>query len=278
MGNFTEDHGHASLLPENAFAPLDREACGFPSASQPQTPKNTQPKDTNMDDFDSNFPCPCLMRALGLLTQLFPTSSRSCQSSRESADGQKGAGQQQLPTIKSVIADNKQTLETIGSILECPCSQDGYLLVILSLIVFKVMGWYAAAARSHTPDDSQSWTACHQRQHSHSEQVQQSPAVVGNYCVEGEDQSRMAAQLVLSELHRVQRLVNVLSQKLKSEGARESGTDTPGSASTDGSSVSLDSQCSRFPFPVTMLDQAESDLRKRLRRLSAEIVEMLRCG
>jgi hypothetical protein len=278
MGSFPDDHGHGSLLPDDAFGQMDQAAGEFTSVSQPQTPKITQPQDTNMDDLDSSFPCPCLMRALGLLKQLFPTSSRSCQSSGEPVEGQNLAGQQQLPTIKSVIADNKQTLETIGSILECPCSQDGYLLVILSLIVFKVMGWYAAAARSHTPDDSQSWTACHQQQHSHSEQVQQSPAVVGSYCVEGEDQSRMAAQLVLSELHRVQRLVNILSQRLKTEGARESGTDTPGSTSADGSGVSLDSQCSRFPFPVTMLDQAESDLRKRLRRLSAEIVEMLRCG
>jgi hypothetical protein len=169
-----------------------------------------------------------------------------------------------------VIAENEQTIEAISSMLQCPCSQDGYLLTIMSLIVFKALGWYAAAARE-TPealvtDDGQSSSKSPPGHHGHpschSEQVLQFPVVVGSYHIDGEDQGRMAAQLVLSELYRVQRLVNQLSKRLKAADGQDIGC--------DGDNTS--------PFSATMLNQLEADLRKRLRALSLEIVEMLRRG
>ena len=151
----------------------------------------------------------------------------------------------------------------------------------MSLIVFKVLGWYAAAARE-TPMGADGNASPNQplpgrrRQNSYNcEEVLQYPTVVGSYCIGGDDQGRMAAQLVLSELHRVQRLVNQLSMRLKSQGMRN-GAGSPSSSSDSQDSVS-DGE-SALPFSATMLDQLEVDLRKRLRTLSLEIVEMLRRG
>lgn len=165
--------------------------------------------------------------------------------------------------------------------LQCPCLQDGYLLAIISIIVFKVVDWYAAAARE-TPvtddgqrpskpyPDRQRDTLCT------SEQVLQIPTVVGSDYVDGEDQSRMAAQLILGELHRVQRLVNVLSQRLKSHGTRHEAVSTTNNAA-GGQDTPLSGESTR-DLSATMMDQFEADLRKRLRVLSLEIVNTLRRG
>ncbi|KAL4780408.1 hypothetical protein BJX76DRAFT_338119 [Aspergillus varians] len=85
----------------------------------------------------------------------------------------------------------------------------------------------------------------------------------------------MAAQLVLSELHRVQRLVNILSQRLlvaeTSIGVTVS--DVSCHASLDG--VNSSSPPPASLFPKTVLSQLETDIRKRLRELSTEIVQLL---
>lgn len=221
----------------------------------------------------TDSPCFCLFRALGLMKQLFPSPSTASTTSATPGLDQSTT----LPTIQAVIAKNERTIEAVSTMLQCSCSQDGYLLAIMSLIIFKVLDWYAAAApktppagdgnhRVRTPRTSFS------RCLSHSEQVILGPAVVGSYRLDGEDLARMAAQLVLSELHRVQRLVNQLSTKLKVQAAKNDGM-----ANTPISSVSenADSETT-LSLSAVMLDQLEVDLRKRLRTLSLEIVEGLR--
>ena len=291
---------NSHLLSEDALSAIEQAVCELPSYSKPQTPPHSRPPTTR--GFREDTPCTCLTRVLGLLGSLFPHGSGSCQSSQIiHAD----PGHSPLPTLQSVIADNEKILDAISSMLPCPCSHDGYLLSLMSLIVFKVMGWYAAASR-HTPSSSSFSTRDSSRgsgnlheisglgHYRHPpEQVQHSPAVVGSYCVDGSEQGRMAAQLVLSELHRVQRLVNVLSQRLKghitraggshsgssADGSGGVGPGTPSGSSVDGSDAfSARDRDLTFPFPPTVLQQLEVDLRRRLRGLSAEIVDMLRRG
>ena len=280
---FLDSNGPGSLvIPEDAFSVLDEAAAEFPPLPKPRSPPNS--RDSNITGDLHSFqgfrsePCCCLIRALGLLKQLFPNASTACTRSSPGFDN----GTRQLLTIQAVVAENEQTIEAISSMLQCPCSQDGYLLTIMSLIVFKVLGWYAAAARetpmgcdgSHSP--IKAYNGRERTSSCHPEQVLQSPTIVGGYCIEGEDQGRMAAQLVLSELHRVQRFVNQLSQRLKGHQSHKAGFATPDSvppfsdAFSDGEST--------LPFSPNMFDQLEADLRKRLRALSVEIVDMLRRG
>ncbi|KAF2468602.1 uncharacterized protein BDR25DRAFT_357527 [Lindgomyces ingoldianus] len=165
--------------------------------------------------------CCYLLRALDLLRQLFPTSSTPC-------------------TIASK--------EAISNMLECPCSHDGYLLAIMSLVVFEVVDNGGQGFMKSNSLGSPSL---------HSEQVRQCPTV-----------------LVLSELNRVQRLVNQLSEKLKTKALQDGGMDTPNSAA--GGQIALFNNELTSPFSTVMLDQLGTDLRKRLCGLSLEIVEMLR--
>lgn len=207
----------------------------------------------------------CLKRVLGLLGRLFPVV----------CDGV--GDKRQYPTIQTVIAENEATLSAIKDVLDCDCSEDGYLLVTIALILFKIMGWYAAAAgrQPNIESDTESVTSRSQRSSSvHSEQVYRRPEVVRNYNIEGKDSDRMAAQLVLSELHRVQRLVTSLSERLKAKTS-SGGTITP--VSMVGSQIGVSTVSAPMPFSTDMIHQLEVDLRKRIRSLSLDIVETLKC-
>jgi hypothetical protein len=238
----------------------------------------------------------CLIRALELLKKLFPGfSACTCQDS-PAAEGRGGADDQ-IPTIQRVITQNKHTLEAIQGMLQCPCSETSgsYLLAVISLVIFKVLAWYKAAVpdlppptthvtqndvpgelfgqsrdtrkRSNVSSPSsrhptRSPSRRDRRGSCHEEYVLHAPAVIDGYRLDGDDQPRMAAQLVLSELHRVQRLINVLASRLNADG---------GGASAAGSG------CDVTPFsPPTWFRHLEKDLRQRVRALSLEIVEMLR--
>ncbi|KAL8718838.1 MAG: hypothetical protein Q9225_004083 [Loekoesia sp. 1 TL-2023] len=273
-------NGSAALFNfEDGFSIIDETASSFPILSKPlslPTKRDSTSSDAqSFQDVLSDSPCCCLVRALGLFKQLFPNASTTC--SRLKEQGYENATSQ-TPTIQSVVVENEQTIEAISKMLQCSCSQDGYLLAITSLIVFKVLGWYAAAAHetrvtNEGQDPSESHASFRRDSSVNPEQVLHCPTVVGGYRIDGEDQGRMAAQLVLSELHRVQRLVNLLSQRLKGHGVR-SGAVGLSKKAIDGQS---DGQRTP-PFSATMLDHLEADLRKRLRALTMEIVDMLRRG
>lgn len=138
----------------------------------------------------------------------------------------------------------------------------------MSLIVFKVIGWYASVARD-TPR-----AKVHDGNPSPRSQCFRDRMSVDSDMADAEedDYGRRAGQVVLSELHCVQRLVNQLSRRLKDDSVRY------GTGSLMGGKVQQSPDASRCaaPFSPAMLDQLEMDLRKGLRNLSSEIVNMLR--
>ncbi|KAK8022719.1 hypothetical protein PG993_013486 [Apiospora rasikravindrae] len=216
------------------------------------------------------------------------------------------------------MAQNDSIMEAATEMLECGCAEDDYLLFIMPLMVLKVLDWYAAAARPMSnpaalslPSPSSSKDASppppppamavakasgpsSPRSGSapsdttplpvaeYTERVLQGPStvIIDGYLIDGEDSERMAAQLVLSKLHRAQRLVNQLSHKLKVQAERKRKLQTNASGAGDiASSIMQDMESSggmRLPLSYSVLDELSVDLRRRLRRLSTEIVEQLR--
>ena len=238
----------------------------------------------------------CLVRALDILKPLFPGSATCTCHGAISGPESHYRNSSDFPTTEHVVTRNKETLEAIRAMLECPCSSpdNGYLLAVISLAVLKVLGWYKAAvqdlpfsspastyptspwkAQQHAqqPEDGSRFrrakdptTARGGRRACHTEHVLQTPAVIDGYRLEGDDQGRMAAQLVLSELHRVQRLVNVLGSRLQQQHQHqdEGNSSSSGVGGLEGA----------FFSPV-WFGQLEGDLRGRVRGLSLEIVDML---
>ncbi|KAJ5383051.1 Aflatoxin biosynthesis regulatory protein [Penicillium concentricum] len=220
-----QGHTNGSYL-EASFL-FEEEYSSLPIDSLPTTHPNSRDS-TNGKTTPDNSSCSCLVKALDLFRQLLPPDSATCtQTHSPSRD--------QGLTTESIVATNARTVDAITHMLHCLCAHDGFLLVMVFMAAFKVMNWYAAAARGLSSDP------------------QRDVAFAGSLT---EDPCRLTAQSVLSELHRVQKLVNALSAKLKRYQPEESTGDGP--------------------FSSTVLHQLELDLRQRLRALSLEIVDILR--
>ncbi|KAL2821663.1 aflatoxin regulatory protein-domain-containing protein [Aspergillus granulosus] len=232
-------------FPKSAFLP-------DPHATSSYIPP--PPPSTSLYGPTRTVQCQCFSRSLSLLRGLFPNSTACCTTVSPSDDH----SMDPLPTIQQVIFQNEQTVGEIGQILDCACSQDGYILTIIALTILKVLAWYSAVAQE---------SCASEEQHMHTEQVDRAPVVIGGYHLDGEDQNRMAAQLVLGELHRVQRVVNALSGRLKPQALEDGLPARPGETS---------SSRNKFVLPVYLLDQLADDLRARLRGLSGQIVDRLR--
>ncbi|KAJ0425573.1 aflatoxin regulatory protein-domain-containing protein [Aspergillus carlsbadensis] len=198
--------------------------------------------------------CSCFPRSLALLRELFPNPTTyyttTSLENEYSTDPPR--------TIQQVITQNEQTVREIGQMLDCYCSQDGYTLTIITLTVLKVLAWYGAVSQESRASD---------KQQIHLEQIDRAPVVIGGYHLGREEQSRMAAQLVLSELHRVQRVVNTLSERLKNQGLQDGLPGRP-----DGTCLGAYEPI----LPVHLLDQLAADLKARLRGLSGQIIDRLR--
>ena len=169
-----------------------------------------------------------------------------------------------------VIERNRHTAEAISAMLACPCSQDAYLLAIMAHIVFKGDG--SASISSDSNNNSGGRSSSTRRSStaissSYLEQVNWPAGGVGRYRLDGDDSGRMAAQLVPSELHRVQSLVRELVAKPKAQ----SGTEWP-----SVSAGNIAEQQPISPISGAILDLLGVDLRKRLKELSVEIVRSLR--
>ncbi|KAL5341615.1 aflatoxin regulatory protein-domain-containing protein [Aspergillus crustosus] len=237
------------MLEENIL-----KAAFMPNSTTTLSNPPSSPPVTDLSSLGGPSQCFCFARSLTLLRELFPNPSQTCSSATPDEQDTPSP-----PTIQQVITQNEQTIREITHLLECPCSHDGYTLTILTLTVFKVLAWYNAIVQdSPVQEDGQP----------HTEQVDKTPAIIRGYNLEGEEQGRMAAQLVLSELHRVQRLVNTLFQRLRDHSSREELL-----AGTVGSGVGQDSV-----LPLQLLDKLAGDLGTRLRGLSSEIVDRLRRG
>ncbi len=243
--------------------------------------------------FGTDSPCCCLINALGLLEELSPNASKAttqqCEQQTSVSDAEPPS-----PTIQSVVAQNKRIVAAMDSILQCPCSQqNGYLLTVLSLVLFKILDWYTAVGRAAPTttttaagDDSYNklYTSpphnpCYDIQRS--SRLSSSQFVADRLCVDGEDSGRVAAQMVLSELHRAQGLVNKLSARFKEQGTSRAagGVEVTGALLPNCTNGDIDMLCDgkgTWPFSTTIFDQLEADLRRRLRTVSSVIVDMIR--
>ncbi|RMD39348.1 hypothetical protein DV735_g5787, partial [Chaetothyriales sp. CBS 134920] len=259
----TEDSIITHAQPPPLHAPLSPQACP-PIISDDQI---IQPPCTQSI-------CCCIIRALTLLKTLVPDSWTTCDRSK----GGLGNSTCQVPALERVLAENKRSIEEMMEMLECSCARDGYLLFVVAIIVLKLLGLYTRVARETrarggdqsppncTSDSGQHYSHCYS---GHSASSSSSAAAESH---DGDDsQRRIALQQVLGELHLVQRLINTLSQHL--EAYRSKQPEDVAIWVPDGQVPMWDLDA---PFSALLMEQLEADLRKRLRALSDEIIEMLR--
>ena len=237
----------------------------------PQSQDSSVDQTVDGPSLHSGSQCHCLTIALNHLKTLCPREFRT--SAARSFEAEKPP-----PSIaQSLVADNERAVEAVDKILECPSSQDGYLLTIVFLVVVKVIDCYAAAGR-----------ALHIQHHNHSSYgrggcaTSKSVSADTAYAGGEENSLRVAVQIVLGELHHAQRLVNRLSKRFEEHKARGGAVDVEPGGTTrsgilvDGLKESYDDEGRKWPFSTLILYQLEEDLRRRLRTVSAGIADMIK--
>lgn len=275
----------------------------------------TRENGNSTDDLRFSSPCCCLTRALGLMQHPPPTSilrpACSISIGPESCSATEVSVREKNPESQVIMTENQQGVKVLNSILQCPCSQDSYLLAILVVVVLKVLDSYEALAfeltnpsksyplplLSSVPEYLARGEKPSNRPHisslgqvSHIAFREPGP----EYRTPSEDHSRIAAQSILRQLHHVQRVVSQLSLKLKSQGTspkddgsslanshvvlngRSSGGVGGVGGGGDGDGIGDGQMKISSPFSASTLDHVEIDLRRRLRGLSIKIIDMLR--
>ncbi|PIB00654.1 Aflatoxin biosynthesis regulatory protein [Cercospora beticola] len=217
----------------------------------------------------------CLNTALDLLRQLSITeASKACP--------RRGMPEQiPPPTLEMAATMNRTIIASLNTILGCSCSLNGNLLTIISLVTFKLIAWCASAAKNTPRADSPMATAETMGSNAPialKDLLRSPPAGLDGLMdavgATGNEQIQAAAQTVLDDLYRVQDLVNLFSQRLNMARRRRSAV--------GGGSAGSDIQAAMYNTSTTLSEsvsaQLESDLRRRLRAVSFETVQILLRG
>jgi hypothetical protein len=244
------------VLPVGTFSePGDTYAPTSLPQSQPKKPTAITSPEVGEKDTDSS--CICLAQVLRLMKQLFPRPSSSFAPSAAKV----GDSNAHDPSVSVIIERNRDSIDAIGAILACSCSTDANMLAVTAHIVFKVLGWYAIVARGTSSSRDNGGdidnSSCGSSSGGYPGNSAGRLTTAASLPYQGADHNscRMAAQLVLRELYRVQRLVTELAVKLKA-------------MSQDATEL--------LPFSGTILDSLGADLKNKLKILSLEIVQSLR--
>ncbi|RYP41560.1 hypothetical protein DL767_000902 [Monosporascus sp. MG133] len=247
-----------STLPDATSTDIATSTTDF---SRPSTKCTTPSRDNPClsSSQSEDGPCSsCMEHALSLMGKAFLRSTTSATASA-------------MPTMQDIIDKNKHVIESVGVMLRCSCSNDGYLLAIICLIVLKVLSRYDVAARKgSSPTSDYGNPRCSASSASSSpyrSELTTGPLAVGDHCLDGEDSDRMAAQLVLGELHRVQRLFHQLTTKLEMLAAKKRGDISRGTSLTETEKMPS--------ISALAVDQVGTDIRNRLQWLSKDIIKRL---
>lgn len=233
---------------------------------------------------ESESGCGCMMQALELMNKFFSpelTSSTSSTSLHDSATTPRSKHRGRQLAAETVIRQNKLCIESVSNMLECSCAETGFLLTVLAVIVFKILDRYTMAARQHPSGNGGGFEGLESLIGNDRVKF---PAAGGGLSFDdytkmphGDvDSRRMVAQLILSELHRVQGLVNQLALRLMARRAGEGARSSSNSEMSFSIMPQLEGVQSMAAFSSTTLGQMETDLRKCVSSLSSEIIHILR--
>ncbi|PSK53770.1 Transcriptional activator protein UGA3 [Elsinoe australis] len=150
--------------------------------------------------------------------------------------------------VDQVLFLNRDAINSINKVLDCPCSSDPSVALACYLAATKIVSWYAAAIGitdgqpEHMVDSL-----------SMSDRIIARPIFMGRYCLDAEAQRSVRAKVVLTELreHIQPLLAKLPKHQVSSFGRPEHGSSMPLSSSTlpkdnDGHPCALRSQIRRI--------------------------------
>ncbi|GAB7330919.1 hypothetical protein MBLNU13_g02440t1 [Cladosporium sp. NU13] len=174
---------------------------------------------------------------------------------------------------EAAISKNKHIVDSMITILICHRSIDERLLTVLSLIACRVIAWYAAVARD---ESTRSVIASHLRVLVDSrstepkdvlaDQVHALSLEIGSANVDETDQRCVAIRSVIGEAHRVQKLADLLSNRLENIRLHNDLACLAGQNRATTNDVTMGQPVANVMAPsvVQMFDTLETGLRSRL--------------
>lgn len=236
-------------------------------------PKTNEIHGNFTKDFENSHRC--FPYALDTLNKLFTGDETACMMSLGEHSYSRSNGLHQS-SVHTIISRNEHAIKEMSRILQCPCSANSFLLTIVALVIFKVLDWYAHAAKMATTGEDETLNGNPYSSLPSPRQRSVEPTVGSN----DRDYDPQSAQLVLVELHRVQRVLSQLSPKLQACGPEPQRR--RGSTASSQPSMVNPQFCEEvmtmasLPFSSVIIEQLEPEVRNRIRILSAEIIGFLR--
>ncbi|KAL8952148.1 MAG: hypothetical protein Q9222_001925 [Ikaeria aurantiellina] len=163
----------------------------------------------------------------------------------------------ELSQLPALIDKNKRAMEAVHSTLHTTFSHDGYLLVVVCLVVSKVLSTYASAVRMSCA-------------HEHDMSLTSSSSASSTT---RENKGPIAAQRVLDELYQIQTSMDQLGAKMQQWAKRNRASSNKAFPIGNGASQST---LAGFPFSSAVLNQLYTEVRKRPSTLSLELIDELR--
>ncbi|KAJ8114029.1 hypothetical protein OPT61_g3992 [Boeremia exigua] len=139
----------------------------------------------------------CTKFAFQILNSLYspPSSQPSFNDFNGTANG--------LPTLDAVLSANKAAVESLSALLGCPCSANPHFSTTIAFSITKILSWYQAIAGIAQDIVSPINTRMEAFTHT--------PILLGDFKLEVEDEETFRTQIILSELRKVEKLIDVFS-------------------------------------------------------------------
>lgn len=168
---------------------------------------------------------PCFMMAIRLLRTLH-VPSLVCLSIR---DNSSTLCPSYPRSIDFVLSTNRDIVQFLFQMLECSCSTNTQLQLVIAVICNKLIAWYRAMIwKDNESNGNDAFSQCmgtrstnNITQPQHVERISHLPITVGNYTLDDIVlEGKIRGQLVLNELQRLDLLVNHLPKDFKEAKAR----------------------------------------------------------
>lgn len=186
--------------------------------------------------------------------------------------------------IQDMLKCNQEAINTISQIVCALSGNDGYVVVLLSLSISKILNSYVAAARSICTNDNGSTSPHLLNENSRSSsndsnvtKAEQYPSPAATWSspptrhssisdvVKVKEANAMLAQQILCELYQVQALITQLGDR---------GLSTSESENEEMlAQIDPESGCANDPFSQAVMLRVDKELRQRLAALSLNLTE-----
>lgn len=182
------------------------------------------------------------------------------------------------PSLETVVSTNMYNIESVSILLDCSCALNGNLLHTIWLIILNIITWYARAASG-----AASGTARPVSSNGRESAASMAPFPFKDLLGSPPTgQAQAAAQTFLDELYRIQDIVNRFAQRIEAARLQDESSKFSSTCRQTGIGERSDIQAamSNTPWFLSQASssQVEADLRRRLRAVALEVVQILvRC-